>query len=145
MRRGDLMMTAPDRRLSFGIKTSQMGLGYEEILRIWREADQIPVFEHAWLWDHMVPLRGEITGAALEAWTLLAAPGRPDRPAAAGRHRDQQPPAFPGAAGEDGGDGRHRRRRSARFRDRRRGQPGRGREPRGAGVRGLRRAPGLSR
>ena len=42
-------MTARDRRLSFGIKTSQMGLGYEEILRIWREADQIPVFEHAWL------------------------------------------------------------------------------------------------
>src|SRR5215469_1415641 len=68
-----LMMTAPDRRVSFGIKTSQMGLSYEEILRIWREADEIPVFEHAWLWDHMVPLRGEITGAALEAWTLLAA------------------------------------------------------------------------
>src|SRR5215468_4797067 len=68
-----LMRTAPDWRLSFGIKTSQMGLSYEEILRIWREADQIPVFEHAWLWDHMVPLRGDITGAALEAWTLLAA------------------------------------------------------------------------
>src|SRR5215475_8663524 len=67
------MMTAHDRRLSFGIKTSQMGLSYGEILRIWREADQIPVFEDAWLWDHMVPLRGEITGAALEAWTLLAA------------------------------------------------------------------------
>jgi alkanesulfonate monooxygenase SsuD/methylene tetrahydromethanopterin reductase-like flavin-dependent oxidoreductase (luciferase family) len=67
------MMTAHDRQLSFGIKTSQMGLSYEEILRIWREADQIPVFGHAWLWDHMVPLRGEITGAALEAWTLLAA------------------------------------------------------------------------
>src|SRR5215468_1810667 len=68
-----LMRTSPNRRLSFGIKTSQMGLSYEEIQRIWREADQIPVFEHAWLWDHMVPLRGEITGAALEAWTLLAA------------------------------------------------------------------------
>jgi Luciferase-like monooxygenase len=67
------MMTAPARRLSFGIKTSQMGLSYEEILRIWREADQIPVFGHAWLWDHMVPLRGDIRGAALEAWTLLAA------------------------------------------------------------------------
>jgi len=67
------MRTSPNRRLSFGIKTSQMGLSYEEIQRIWREADQIPVFEHAWLWDHMVPLRGEITGAALEAWTLLAA------------------------------------------------------------------------
>src|SRR6478736_7007179 len=71
--RRPLVVTAPERRLSFGIKTSQMGLSYEEILRIWREADQIPVFEHAWLWDHMVPLRGEITGAALEASTLLAA------------------------------------------------------------------------
>ena len=66
-------MTAPGRRLSFGIKTSQMGLSYQEIQNVWRQADQIPVFEHAWLWDHMVPLRGDITGAALEAWTLLAA------------------------------------------------------------------------
>jgi alkanesulfonate monooxygenase SsuD/methylene tetrahydromethanopterin reductase-like flavin-dependent oxidoreductase (luciferase family) len=66
-------MTTPDRRLSFGVKTSQMGLSYEQILAVWREADQIPVFEHAWLWDHMVPLRGDVTGAALEAWTLLPA------------------------------------------------------------------------
>src|SRR5271156_5535650 len=66
-------MTTPDQRLSFGVKTSQMGLSYEQILTVWREADQIPVFEHAWLWDHMVPLRGDVRGAALEAWTLLAA------------------------------------------------------------------------
>lgn len=66
-------MTSGPRHVSFGIKTSQMGLTYEEILKVWREADQIPVFEHAWLWDHMVPLRGDIRGAALEAWTLLAA------------------------------------------------------------------------
>jgi alkanesulfonate monooxygenase SsuD/methylene tetrahydromethanopterin reductase-like flavin-dependent oxidoreductase (luciferase family) len=59
--------------LSFGIKTSQMGVSYEQIRRAWREADELPVFEHAWLWDHMVPLRGDIRGAALEAWTLLAA------------------------------------------------------------------------
>jgi alkanesulfonate monooxygenase SsuD/methylene tetrahydromethanopterin reductase-like flavin-dependent oxidoreductase (luciferase family) len=63
----------PDRRLSFGIKTSQQGAAYGEIQRVWREADQLPVLEHAWLWDHLVPLRGEITGAALEAWTLLSA------------------------------------------------------------------------
>jgi alkanesulfonate monooxygenase SsuD/methylene tetrahydromethanopterin reductase-like flavin-dependent oxidoreductase (luciferase family) len=62
-----------DRTLSFGIKTSQMGIGYPEIVRIWREADQVPVFEHAWLWDHLVPLRGDIRAGALEAWTLLAA------------------------------------------------------------------------
>ena len=66
------MMTTP-RRVSFGIKTSQMGLTYEEILTVWREADQIPYFEHAWLWDHLVPLRGDVRGAALEAWTLLSA------------------------------------------------------------------------
>jgi alkanesulfonate monooxygenase SsuD/methylene tetrahydromethanopterin reductase-like flavin-dependent oxidoreductase (luciferase family) len=59
--------------LSFGIKTSQMGVTYGQILRVWREADELAVFEHAWLWDHMVPLRGDIRGAALEAWTLLAA------------------------------------------------------------------------
>jgi alkanesulfonate monooxygenase SsuD/methylene tetrahydromethanopterin reductase-like flavin-dependent oxidoreductase (luciferase family) len=60
-------------RVTFGIKTSQANTTYAEILRIWREADAIPAFEHAWLWDHLVPLRGEVTGPALEAWTLLAA------------------------------------------------------------------------
>ncbi|MEA2630790.1 MAG: hypothetical protein QOE66_1009 [Chloroflexota bacterium] len=66
-------MTTNGRRVSFGLKTSQANTTYGEILRIWREADEVPVFEHAWLWDHLVPLRGEVTGAALEAWTLLAA------------------------------------------------------------------------
>src|ERR1700727_2740747 len=66
-------MGADGTSLSFGIKTSQAGLGYDEMLRVWREADQVPEFEHAWLWDHLVPLRGDVTGAALEAWTLLAA------------------------------------------------------------------------
>ena len=65
---------ASDRTpLSFGIKTSQAGLGYDEILRVWREANLVPEFQDAWLWDHLVPLRGDVTGAALEAWTLLAA------------------------------------------------------------------------
>lgn len=64
---------AEKRRVTFGVKTSQANTTYEDVLRVWREADQIPVFEHAWLWDHLVPLRGEVTGPALEAWTLLAA------------------------------------------------------------------------
>ena len=61
------------RKPTFGIKTSQINLGYEEILRVWREADDVGVFEHAWLWDHMVPLRGDVNSATLEAWTLLSA------------------------------------------------------------------------
>ena len=59
--------------VSFGVKTTQMGLTYQEICAIWREADEIPAIEHAWLWDHMVPLRGDASADALEAWTLLAA------------------------------------------------------------------------
>jgi len=65
-------MTAK-HRITFGVKTSQANTTYEDVLRVWREADQVGVFEHAWLWDHLVPLRGEVTGSALEAWTLLAA------------------------------------------------------------------------
>src|SRR5487761_1477348 len=67
------MIVADKTALSFGVKTSQAGLRYDEILSVWREADAVPEFEHAWLWDHLVPLRGDVTGAALEAWTLLAA------------------------------------------------------------------------
>jgi alkanesulfonate monooxygenase SsuD/methylene tetrahydromethanopterin reductase-like flavin-dependent oxidoreductase (luciferase family) len=60
-------------RVTFGVKTSQANTTYEDVVRLWREADHVVVFEHAWLWDHLVPLRGEVTGPALEAWTLLAA------------------------------------------------------------------------
>src|SRR5580700_11844101 len=66
-------VTVGATRLSFGIKTSQMGLSYDDILTTSREADTTLVFEHAWLWDHMVPLRGDVRAAALEAWTLLSA------------------------------------------------------------------------
>jgi alkanesulfonate monooxygenase SsuD/methylene tetrahydromethanopterin reductase-like flavin-dependent oxidoreductase (luciferase family) len=59
-------------RVTFGIKTSQSNLTYAQILKTWLEAEDVPVFEHVWLWDHFIPLRGPVTGAALEAWTLLA-------------------------------------------------------------------------
>ena len=61
-----------DRR-SFGIKTSQANTTYEDVLAVWQDADTIEAIDHAWLWDHLVPLRGDVTGPALEAWTLLAA------------------------------------------------------------------------
>lgn len=65
-------MTA-DSPISFGFKTSQANVPYPEILRAWRDVDATDAFGHAWLWDHLVPLRGSVTGPALEAWTLLAA------------------------------------------------------------------------
>jgi F420-dependent oxidoreductase-like protein len=58
---------------SFGIKTAPMHTTYEGILRVWKEADQNPAFEHAWLFDHFAPIRGSLDGPCLEAWTLLSA------------------------------------------------------------------------
>ena len=40
---------------------------------MWREADAIPQLEHAWLFDHLLPIAGSLDGPILEGWTLLAA------------------------------------------------------------------------
>jgi F420-dependent oxidoreductase-like protein len=60
-------------RLSFGIKTAPQNTTYEAMLRVWSEADAIPVLEHAWVFDHFSPLGADKTGPCLEGWTLLAA------------------------------------------------------------------------
>jgi alkanesulfonate monooxygenase SsuD/methylene tetrahydromethanopterin reductase-like flavin-dependent oxidoreductase (luciferase family) len=59
--------------LSFGLKTVPAHTTYQDILRVWQEADTVPSIEHAWLWDHMLPLFGDPSGPILEGWTLLAA------------------------------------------------------------------------
>ena len=59
--------------VSFGIKTTPVHTTYDEILRVWKEADATPEIEHAWLWDHMLPLFGPAEGACYEGWTLLPA------------------------------------------------------------------------
>jgi alkanesulfonate monooxygenase SsuD/methylene tetrahydromethanopterin reductase-like flavin-dependent oxidoreductase (luciferase family) len=59
--------------LSFGIKTTPADVGYEEIRRVWLEADTIPEIEHAWLYDHLLPRVGDPSAPAYEGWTLLAA------------------------------------------------------------------------
>ncbi|WP_219517684.1 LLM class flavin-dependent oxidoreductase [Nonomuraea ceibae] len=58
---------------SFGIMTAPMQVGYDDVLRVWREADAVPEIEHAWLFDHLLPIGGPLTGPAFEGWTLLAA------------------------------------------------------------------------
>lgn len=64
-------MTA--QKLHFGIKTTQY-FAYEDILRIWQEADTLPNIEHAWLFDHPMPImRADPAGPCLDGWTLLAA------------------------------------------------------------------------
>ena len=60
-------------RLSFGIKTNPQHTTDEAMLAVWRAAEAIPAFEHAWLSDHFNPNHGDVAGPCLEGWTLLAA------------------------------------------------------------------------
>jgi alkanesulfonate monooxygenase SsuD/methylene tetrahydromethanopterin reductase-like flavin-dependent oxidoreductase (luciferase family) len=58
---------------SFGIMTAPMQVDYHDILRVWQEADAIAEIEHAWLFDHLMPIGGNPDGPAYEGWTLLSA------------------------------------------------------------------------
>jgi alkanesulfonate monooxygenase SsuD/methylene tetrahydromethanopterin reductase-like flavin-dependent oxidoreductase (luciferase family) len=58
---------------SFGIMTAPMQVDYQDILRVWREADTVPEIEHAWLFDHLMPIAGDPDGPIHEGWTLLSA------------------------------------------------------------------------
>ncbi|MEV5648392.1 LLM class flavin-dependent oxidoreductase [Nocardia sp. NPDC052254] len=60
-------------RPSFGIMTAPMQVDYRDIVEVWREADAIPEIEHAWLFDHLMPIGGDPAGPILEGWTLLSA------------------------------------------------------------------------
>ncbi len=57
----------------FGIMTAPSQVAYDDILRVWREADTTPQIEHAWLFDHLMPIFGDPTGPTYEGWTLLSA------------------------------------------------------------------------
>jgi len=59
--------------VKFGIMTAQQQVGYDDISRVWREADAIPQLEHAWLFDHLLPIAGDPDGPIFEGWTLLSA------------------------------------------------------------------------
>lgn len=60
-------------RVRFGIMTAPSQIEYDDILRVWREADAIPEIEHAWLFDHLLPIFGDPNGPTFEGWTLLSA------------------------------------------------------------------------
>lgn len=57
----------------YAIKTPTQHTTFEEMRRIWTEADDIELFESVWNWDHLYPLRGDPHGTSLDGWTTLAA------------------------------------------------------------------------
>src|SRR5215467_4886850 len=64
---------ATKRPLRFGVKVAPQHTTWDEVLRIFEEADARPAFAHAWVFDHFMPLGGAPDGPCLEGWTLLAA------------------------------------------------------------------------
>jgi alkanesulfonate monooxygenase SsuD/methylene tetrahydromethanopterin reductase-like flavin-dependent oxidoreductase (luciferase family) len=59
--------------VSFGIATAPQQVTYHDLQRVWHEADAIPEIEHAWLFDHLLPIAGDQRGPIFEGWTLLSA------------------------------------------------------------------------
>jgi alkanesulfonate monooxygenase SsuD/methylene tetrahydromethanopterin reductase-like flavin-dependent oxidoreductase (luciferase family) len=59
--------------ISFGIATAPQQVSYADLLRVWRDADTVAEIEHAWLFDHLLPIGGDRRGPIFEGWTLLSA------------------------------------------------------------------------
>jgi len=60
----------------YAIKTPNHHTTWENMLDIWKAADQIEVFESAWNWDHLYPLRSDPHGTSLDGWVTLSALAR---------------------------------------------------------------------
>ncbi len=60
----------------YGIKTPNHHTTWDNMLDIWREVDEGGVFESAWNWDHLYPLRSDPHGPSLDGWVTLSALAR---------------------------------------------------------------------
>lgn len=60
--------------MKISFKTSQQESTWEEIVEIWKAADEMEVFEGGWLFDHFYPLfTDDASTPCMEAWSLIAA------------------------------------------------------------------------
>lgn len=57
--------------MDFAIQTGQQHRTYDDILSLWRAAERLG-FTTGWLYDHLVPVGGDLDGTVYEAWTLLS-------------------------------------------------------------------------
>ena len=57
--------------MDFGIQTGQQHRSYAEILNLWQTAERLG-FAYAWLYDHLIPVGGDLDGDVFEAWTMLS-------------------------------------------------------------------------
>lgn len=57
----------------FAIKTPPQHADWSDIAGVWKAADDIDLFESAWLFDHLYPIAGDPHGPILESWVTLTA------------------------------------------------------------------------
>jgi F420-dependent oxidoreductase-like protein len=58
--------------MRFALSTAQHKTEWDRLDRCWQVADQLPIFESGWLFDHFYPLFVEPTQPCLEGWTALS-------------------------------------------------------------------------
>jgi F420-dependent oxidoreductase-like protein len=60
--------------MQYAIKTSPQLTTWQDMLDVWRAADQIEIFHSAWNFDHFYPINvPDTSGPCMEAWSTLAA------------------------------------------------------------------------
>lgn len=59
--------------MRFALKTRPEHQSWDELRDLWVAADEFPVFESMWNWDHFYPLTGDLNGPNFEGWTMLSA------------------------------------------------------------------------
>jgi F420-dependent oxidoreductase-like protein len=57
----------------FAFKTAPQNTTWDDMLAVWKEADDIEVFESGWVFDHFYSISGDSAGPCLEGWTVLTA------------------------------------------------------------------------
>jgi F420-dependent oxidoreductase-like protein len=58
--------------MRFAFKTANQSTTWADVLAVWKEADQIELFESGWNFDHFYPIDGNTDGPCLEGWMMLA-------------------------------------------------------------------------
>ena len=59
--------------MRFAFKTAPQNTTWHDLLAVWKEADDIELFESGWTFDHFYPLFSDSAGPCLEGWMTLAA------------------------------------------------------------------------
>src|SRR3954470_12655257 len=59
--------------MRFAIKTSPQHTTFKDMLAVWQAADEMPIFESAWTFDHFYPIFSDPTGPCLEGWVATTA------------------------------------------------------------------------